>query len=344
MKEKTNPAQPNLEDYHPKASLDTNPGEGAAKQSGAASSTLCEVGIGENDSPTIAVADRTSDHGTISSLKEGIYEHVPPSLYLGLPEEAVSRSDLLMLDPPARYRYMKDHPEALKDTPATQFGTAFHTLIMEPDVFKVRHIVSKYDDFRTNEAKNWRDEQTKNGVTILKQDQMDALIQMEQNARETPFFSQVFRRPESKIEVSVLSKHPATGILRKCRIDCVPPGNSLWDIKTIGKENGASATSAGRAIVDMNYGFQAAMSLDCWNAVASRRKDKFTLFFCESEPPYLCAAYVLPEEVIEGCRKMINARLYVLAECRANNRWPSYKAIDYPEMPRWFVAQMEALA
>ena len=38
--------QPN---YHPKASTDTNPGEGAAKQSGEATSSLCEVGIGGSD-------------------------------------------------------------------------------------------------------------------------------------------------------------------------------------------------------------------------------------------------------------------------------------------------------
>lgn len=181
-------------------------------------------------------------------------------------------------------------------------------------------------------------------MTILKKEQMDALIQMEQNAREHPNFSQVFRRPESKIEVSVLSKHPATGILRKCRMDCVPPGNSIWDIKTISRENGAGPSSAGRAIIDMSYGFQAAMSLDCWNAVAPRKKDQFTLFFCESEPPYLCAAYVIPNEVIEACRKMIDARLYILAECRANKRWPSYKPLDYPEFPRYFLAQMEAIA
>jgi hypothetical protein len=85
------------------------------------------------------------------------------------------------------------------------------------------------------------------------------------------------------------------------------------------------------------------MSLDCWNATASRRKDEFTLFFCESQPPYLCAAYVIPHEIVEGCRKLINARLYVLAECRASKRWPSYKPVDYPELPRWFVAEMESI-
>jgi hypothetical protein len=278
---------------------------------------------------------------SIQLLKEGVYEHVPPAIYLGLPEEAVSRSDLLMIDPPAKYRYFKDHPEELKETPAMQFGTAFHTLIMEPDVFHARHVVSQYNDYRTGEAREWRDEQIKNGATVLKSEQIDALVQMEANAREHPMFSQVFRRTETKIEVSALSKHPATGILRKSRMDCVPPGNSIWDIKTISKENGASATAAGRAIIDMNYGMQAAMSLDCWNAVTPRRKEKFTMFFCESEPPYLVAAYVIPEEVIEGCRKLINARLYVLAECRANKRWPSYKPVDYPDFPRWFIAQME---
>ena len=55
-----------MKDYHPKASLDTNPGEGAAKQSGAASSALCEVGIGVEQTLTTATADRTSDRSTIS--------------------------------------------------------------------------------------------------------------------------------------------------------------------------------------------------------------------------------------------------------------------------------------
>jgi pyruvate/2-oxoglutarate/acetoin dehydrogenase E1 component len=49
---------------HPKESLDTNPGEGAAKQSGAATSALLEVGIRDNKSLTNAMGDRTSPHGT----------------------------------------------------------------------------------------------------------------------------------------------------------------------------------------------------------------------------------------------------------------------------------------
>jgi hypothetical protein len=42
--------------YHPKASTDTNPGEGAAKQSGKATSSLCEVGIGGENPLTTSEA------------------------------------------------------------------------------------------------------------------------------------------------------------------------------------------------------------------------------------------------------------------------------------------------
>jgi hypothetical protein len=64
--------------YHPKASLDTNPGEGAAKQSGKAPSALCEVGIGRYKLPTNATADRTSFRST--NFKDSVATAVEPPI------------------------------------------------------------------------------------------------------------------------------------------------------------------------------------------------------------------------------------------------------------------------
>lgn len=67
--------------YHPKASLDTNPGESAVKQSGAAPSTLCEVGIGADSksAPTNATADRTSVRCTpynLTQFREALHQAI----------------------------------------------------------------------------------------------------------------------------------------------------------------------------------------------------------------------------------------------------------------------------
>jgi len=254
-------------------------------------------------------------------LPEGVHESVPPEIYHRHP--AYSRGDIVMAEVPAKMRWAKDHPGEDKRTPDKDFGAALHTALLEPDLFMARHIVNtKFKDFRTNEAKNWRDEIHSRGGTILSEEEYDALTQMVQNAREHPQFGSIFRLPNTRREVTIIARDPATGVLLRARYDILPPGNVIPDLKTC---RDASAEGFGKAVWDMQYGFQAAHYLKVYNLAHEKKREEFVYFCLEKEPPYLCALYVVPHELIEYCANIERQRLYVIAECERTGRWPGYE-------------------
>ncbi len=54
---------------------------------------------------------------------------------------------------------------------------------------------SPYDDYRTKEARAWRDEQTERGVTVFKQDAIETVERMVQAVRQHPVAGRIFAEP-----------------------------------------------------------------------------------------------------------------------------------------------------
>lgn len=270
-------------------------------------------------------------------LKQGIHEKVNPSVYQE--DEAISRSDLLLVAKcPAYYRWIKANKED-ESSPALDLGHAFHTMMIEPEIFDTRHVQNPYDSFRTNEAKDWRDKTKAEGKTIIGKSDRDDLLGMGISARQHPRYAPIMEK--AMREATVIARHEGTGLTRKARPDAVPAGNSLVDFKSA---RDASPEGFGRAVWDMGYAQQAAHYLDCWNAVSERKKTEFIFFVVESSEPYLCAVYSTPHELIEYGRKLNNAQLYTLSHCIKSNVWPGYKTeIDEFEIPRWAAKEIEAV-
>ena len=270
------------------------------------------------------------------ALKQGIHERITPTVYMADP--AISRSDLeLVGKAPAFYRWAKSSQDE-ESSKAMDLGYAFHTAILEPDLFDTRHVLSQYDEFRTNEAKKWRDGIKAEGKTILKKDARDSLLAMAISARQHPKFGEMMRNAYR--ELTVVAKHEGTGILRKSRPDLVPTGKALVDFKST---KDASPEGFGVEVWNYQYFCQAAHYLDCWNAINDKKKSEFMFFACENTPPYLCAVYVTPFELIEYGRKLNNARLYTLAHCLKSNVWGGYPTeIDEFQLKPWMQKEIEA--
>ena len=66
---------------------------------------------------------------------------------------------------PLTYITEKMHPRP--ETRAFRVGHAFHCLVFEPEKFKKMYVKSKYADYRTTEAKTWKQVMTARGYTIL---------------------------------------------------------------------------------------------------------------------------------------------------------------------------------
>ena len=57
--------------------------------------------------------------------------------------------------------------------PAQVFGNCVHTGVLEPAEFDKRYLISPYDNFRTLEAREWRQDKEAAGVSVLTQEDYD---------------------------------------------------------------------------------------------------------------------------------------------------------------------------
>lgn len=255
------------------------------------------------------------------SLAIGLHENITPAIYRADP--AISRGDIMdTLKAMAYWKWRRDCGED-EATKAKDFGTAFHTMMLEPELFDSRHVVSHFDSFRTNEAKKWRDDTIASGKTIITNDERDSLLGMQMSARQHPRYAEIMKN--ARREITAVSKHEGTGQLLKARFDILPAGNALVDFKSTVD---ASPEGFGRQVWNLGYGHQAAHYSDVYNAVSERKKDLFAYFAVENIPPYLCQLYIVPEMLVNYCRKINNAQLYKIDHARKSGVYPGYEARD----------------
>lgn len=315
----------------PKPSL----GKSGGPTSATNSSDRCDVTAGETAKLKIP------------QLGPGIYEKVSTEVYFG--QDSISRSDLV--DPsgtsqtpwtPAKFKFFKDRPDLRKKPTKPQIiGDAFHTKILEPELFKTRYAISPFESFRTKNSQLWADEQAAAGLKILTKEQVDMIDMMEQKAREHGQFSNVFRRAGSRKEVTIIAQHPQTGLMLRARYDMLVPGNALVDLKSC---LDASPEGFGKQVWNLEYGAQASFYRMVYNlqATAGDKKEEFIFFAFEKEAPYLSSFFVVPHVLMEYWDKVINARLYMIASSMKTNKWPGYsEEIEEFELPRYAISEIE---
>lgn len=235
--------------------------------------------------------------------------------------DAVHKSTLVEMErSPAHYRWAVDHPKEATESMA--LGKAFHTLVLEPELFKqqyyvaaekVRRATKKWDELEVEAA----------GRTILKPDEFSELNAMA---------SAIAAHPEARRCLDACKLHEtslswtdlSTGEKCKMRADALSlPDNVVIDLKTTVD---ASPLGFERAIIAYKYHWQAAMYCDGLEAYA---KKPFTFVFIavESEAPWGVGVYILGAEMLENGRRGYKAALQKVAECKAKNSWPCYSDI-----------------
>ena len=136
-----------------------------------------------------------------------------------------------------------------------------------------------------------------------------------------------------KSELSLYSKDPITGILKRCRIDRMHEGgNAITDIKTTVD---ARYGEFQKAIANYGYHVQGAYYLDICNELGME-KECFVILALEKEPPYAVACYQLSTDAIETGRKLYRKWLETLAECIEQDEWPGYpEKFNVIDLPAW---------
>lgn len=215
------------------------------------------------------------------------------------------------------------------DTTALAFGRAAHAWILGEPEFNKYFVVSPYDNFRTKEAREWREKQSR---TVIKVEQLDAIKAMHESILKTPLIQNVFK--DGKPEQSLLWKDKETGIWLKSRPDWLP--NTMQFVPNFKSCRSAHPDAFCKAAFSFGYHQGAALCLDGLREVLGWTNASYYFVAQEKEPPYVATLVVMKDTAIEWGRLQNRSALRKLADCLSSGKWPGYAtgAVEI-DIPAW---------
>lgn len=215
------------------------------------------------------------------------------------------------------------------DTTALAFGRAAHAWVLGEPVFLEYFVVSPYEEFRTKDARAWRDAQTK---TIVKPEQLDAIKAMAATVFKTPLIQNAFK--DGAPERSLIWKDEETGLWLKSRPDWLP--HSLQYVPNYKTARSSRPAAFCRAAFDFGYHQGAALCIDGLRAVLGWKQPTYYFVAQEKAAPYVATLVIMRDTDIEWGRLLNRKALRTLADCIDRNEWPGYAsgAVEI-EMPAW---------
>lgn len=270
------------------------------------------------------------------SRPDGLYADVPHDDYHADP--ALSSTGVRHLTPPdwcpAKFRYEVDHPTERKPSAAMDIGQAYHTLAFGagPEV-----VVIEAKDWRTNAAKDARDEARTAGLVPLLPDDYAGVQDMVRVLRADPTFQKVVT--EGEPEASYWW-HDYNGVQCRARADWLPKRSKgrliLPDLKS------AKASEAGEFMrtsgVSYGYAQQADWYLRGLRALDVADQRAVFLFIAqETTPPYV-VEIIQPNADAMRVAEILNDRaLETYLRCVETGVWGGYHdGITLAGLPGWY--------
>lgn len=253
--------------------------------------------------------------------------------------EAISKSDLDYIAPPrtpAHYKAHKDGMLVREETPAMRLGTLTHRAILEPDSMQAAFAVRPEGlSFTTKEGKAWRDAQK---APIITQEEADSIKGMVASVWAHPAAKRLLDGAKTE---QCLFAEDANGMIRKGRLDALPGGSAIVDIKTTGS---ADAQEFERSIGKFRYHVQAAYYLDLCKLIGIEKR-QFVFVAVEKQPPYGVAVYSLGQDAISLGRMEYQRDLAAVRHCTETGEWPAFgDEILIVGLPAWMQKAAEELA
>lgn len=252
----------------------------------------------------------------------------------------LSRSDLFKLSKsPAHFIYALKNPQ--EETAAMIFGTAFHTLVLEPEKFEGTYITVPKIDRRTKEGKAWAEKIERSGKIPLTEETVEQLRSMRTSVMSNKY-AEILLRGEK--EQSYFWTDELTGIDLKCRPDCrtdLKTMSVIVDLKTT--ENAATEAFMHSAL-SYGYDLQAAMYKQGVETV-EKKPHKFVFIAVEKSPPYACNIIEADNVFVDKGSRDLRDYLYTVKECRASGNWYGYNGADGSPnvmgLPAWLAKEYE---
>ena len=233
---------------------------------------------------------------------------------------------------PAHARAQLDGPK--EPTPAMRFGTALHTVLLEPDSVGRRiAVLPEGIDRRTKAGKaDWDAFHAENAERqVVTADDWAKLKAIQASVRGNPLALALLRHGYA--EPSIFWDDGDTGTACKCRPDWLnEAARVVVDLKST---QDAEPRAFERHAYALGYHLQAAYYLDGVRELAFE-PEAFVFVAVEKEPPYAVAFYQASASFLEAGRIAYRMALATFAECEAKGEWPGYPAaLQELLLPPW---------
>lgn len=244
-----------------------------------------------------------------------MFQTEPMSAYLANPAIGAS-SAALILDSPRLFGDERAGLYHRSGTKATDFGTAFHARILQPETFvpmlSEGPINEKTGRCYGRDSKAWADWAGANpGKVVLTSEESDTMLLMEE--RMPAEVGAILRSSTARHEVSVYQT--MDGVAAKCRPDSLD-NDTITDLKTVEHIDGIR-----RAFRVYHYWFsQAWYRRMLW--LETGRKHAHRFIFAEKSPPYRWRIVTVTDEVREESDMQVRGVLSAIASGQRSNEWP----------------------
>lgn len=269
--------------------------------------------------------------------KPGMYSGIPMDIYHSqaiCEGPSVSSGGLRTIfgeSPMHFFDTWSGNPNRIEPKDARHFvlGRATHHLVLgEPffaSVFCVEpERIYTADDGWVNwhasrtECKNWKAKRIKEGRTIIKRDEVEALKGMAKAICAHPFYQAGLL--QGLIERSLIWRDKDTGIWLKWRPDVIPRASAdFGDLKTT---TSVLWHDLMRTIADFGYYQQAALGRWACREVLKGEMASFTYLFVEKGRPYAVRDVRLIDEDLQRGENANRAALDLMARCLQRSEWP----------------------
>jgi len=230
----------------------------------------------------------------------------------------------------------QQEPRSPQQQANLDFGSAWHTAMLEPDNFEPTVALDDTGLSRnSNDYKEWRAKQ--GDRVILRQKEIDKINYMRDVAYSKPFVREILEAP-GHAELTGIYKEPDfPSLWGKVRIDKALDEGYIIDLK--------SAVSAGRdgfrrAIWNYSYNLQAALYIRAMTVITGYRFRRFAWLVQEKVPPFECRLEGADPGEMDEAQDRLNMMMADLEKCLAENYFPGYREQSgwsdvFPDTDSW---------
>ena len=232
---------------------------------------------------------------------------------------------------PSHDRYEYESGNEIESTGGDEyaFGSAFHTLLLEPHRMPEKYLIIPKMRRGTKEYNALKAQAEEQGLELLfetdKKIMDDMCISVKAHAQMQGMPERIFR--DGYAESSMFWEDRESGLALKGRPDY---HNDMYmiDVKTV-RDGGANPKKFKWKMQDYGYDMQAALYLDGYTAITGREQ-KYYVFCCvEKSPPYVTKFIVLNNwQIVPEGRQKYEYAIKLYQHCKDKDEWPVYLEND----------------